>query len=321
MSVFLRLSLVSLAVLLVSAERCPPVFGDFECPTGFTCEEKQCIGRNKSPSTSCTFDVECREGFVCSEGKCYPITSVKCNRHVLISEGSARSIVSDCGKHGRCVNGQCVLDRCQGVSCEEGFLCRDGKCEKVLEAFCIGHADCGPNMLCQQNKCQLKPQEPLCNCQPHEICHHGQCYPNTQCTSIYCEQGTYCVEGQCLSAIGKTCQDDTCHGGTVCVNGVCIANPCPGRCPHDQDCRLGECRIMEGVPCIGECRHPFVCIDGRCRRNDCARKVCQIGESCEGGNCVRVADRFCTLAIRDCGEHFTCQENKCVDQMTVLKGR
>lgn len=54
--------------------------------------------------------------------------------------------------------------------------------------------------------------------------------------------------------------------------------------------------------------------------SDCARKVCQLGESCEGGNCARVAGRFCTLAIRDCGEQFTCQENKCVDQMTALKG-
>ena len=58
------------------------------------------------------------------EGKCYPITSVKCNRsltspttiskdfrHVLVSENQAKSIVSDCGKKGKCVNGQCVLDR------------------------------------------------------------------------------------------------------------------------------------------------------------------------------------------------------------------
>ncbi|EGT46403.1 hypothetical protein CAEBREN_10245 [Caenorhabditis brenneri] len=310
---------VCISIFAVSAERCPPVFGDFECPIGFTCEEKQCFGRSRSPSTSCTFDVECREGYVCSDGKCFPIESVKCNRHVLVGQGSARSFITDCGKHGKCVNGQCVLDRCHVVSCDEGSLCRDGKCEKILDSFCIGHADCGPNMDCTKNKCQQKPQEPLCNCQPHEICHHGQCYPNTQCTSIYCEPGTYCVEGQCLSAVGRECQNDGCHGGTVCMNGICVINPCPGRCPHDQDCRLGECRIMEGLPCVGECKHPFVCVDGRCRRNDCARKVCQLGESCEGGNCVRVADRFCSLAIRDCGEQFICQDNKCVDQITALK--
>ncbi|EGT38933.1 hypothetical protein CAEBREN_11466 [Caenorhabditis brenneri] len=296
---------VCISIFVVSAERCPPVFGDFECPIGFTCEEKQCFGRSRSPSTSCTFDVECREGYVCSDGKCFPIESVKCNRHVLVGQGSARSFITDCGKHGKCVNGQCVLDRCHVVSCDEGSLCRDGKCEKILDSFCIGHADCGPNMDCTKNKFRK-----LSDTSKNIF---------SECTSIYCEPGTYCVEGQCLSAVGRECQNDGCHGGTVCMNGICVINPCPGRCPHDQDCRLGECRIMEGLPCVGECKHPFVCVDGRCRRNDCARKVCQLGESCEGGNCVRVADRFCSLAIRDCGEQFICQDNKCVDQITALK--
>lgn len=158
---------------------------------------------------------------------------------------------------------------------------------RLQEPIC----NCQPHEICHHGQCYPNTRKKS-KCAPLIIIH-------SECTSIYCEPGTYCVEGQCLSggilktpknqkkfgfsAIGKTCQDDTCHGGTVCVNGVCVANPCPGRwvstrntgyssnpwfrCPHDQDCRLGECRIMEGLPCIGECKHPFLCVDGRCRRN------------------------------------------------------
>uniref|UniRef100_A0A1I7XNQ7 Tenascin-like n=1 Tax=Heterorhabditis bacteriophora TaxID=37862 RepID=A0A1I7XNQ7_HETBA len=295
---------------------CPPVFGDFECPQGYSCRERQCYDGNNSTSSICENDVECSDGTVCIEGKCYPLATIKCNRHVLTAEGQARSIVSDCGKRGKCVNGNCALDRCLGVSCTEGELCREGECVRVVDSFCIGHADCGPTMECRNNKCFIKNLEPICNCQPQEICHHGQCYPNTQCTSVYCGQGSYCVEGHCVNAIGVDCHEDTCHGGTVCVNGVCVVNPCPHRCPADQDCRLGECRLMEGLPCIGECKGPYECVDGRCRRNDCLRRVCQLGDSCEGGACVRVVGRFCTWAPRDCGHSFACHENKCVDLLT-----
>ncbi|VDL78340.1 unnamed protein product [Nippostrongylus brasiliensis] len=236
--------------------RCPPVFGEFECPIGLTCKDNQCLGRDNVPSVQCGFETECSDETVCVEGKCYPLPTIKCNRHVLTADGQARSIVTDCGKKGKCLNGQCVAD-----------------------TFCLGHADCGPDMDCRTNRCRIRAPEPICSCQPHEICHHGQCYPNTP--------------------IGVDCHDDVCRGGTVCINSVCVIDPCPGRCPVDQSCRLGECRIMEGLPCVSECSGPFSCIDGRCRRN----------ESCETGQCTRVAGRFCTWAPRDCGQAFTCKDN------------
>ncbi|PIO74243.1 hypothetical protein TELCIR_03748 [Teladorsagia circumcincta] len=50
--------------------------------------------------------------------------------------------------------------------------------------------------------------------------------------------------------------------------------------------------------------------------DDCEHRVCQLGEACEGGQCARVAGRFCTWAPRDCGQAFTCKENICVDLLT-----
>ncbi|KAL6731311.1 hypothetical protein Aduo_002189 [Ancylostoma duodenale] len=300
------------------AARCPPVFGEFECPIGYTCKDSQCIGRNGGPSTFCGFETECSDGTICVEGKCYPQSAIKCNRHVLTADGQARSIVSDCGKKGKCVNGQCVLDRCLGVTCAEGELCRDGECTKIAETFCLGHADCGPDMDCRSNRCRIRTPEPICNCQPNEICHHGQCYPNAQCTSIFCGKGSYCVDGKCVNGVGVDCREENCRGGTVCVNGVCVLDPCPASCPADQSCRLGECRIMEGLPCVEECGGPYTCVDGHCRRNDCERRVCQLGEACENGQCQKVTGRFCTWAPRDCGHAFACKENQCVDLLTPI---
>ncbi|PAV56468.1 hypothetical protein WR25_00191 [Diploscapter pachys] len=115
------------------------------------------------------------------------------------------------------------------VDCEDGHICRDGECANLVGTFCIGHADCGPAMTCQQNKCQLKETEALCNCQSNEICQHGQCYPNDECAYVHCEQGFYCIHGQCSNAIGLACEDGNCHGGTICVNNVCVADPCLNR--------------------------------------------------------------------------------------------
>ncbi|KHJ98130.1 hypothetical protein OESDEN_01901 [Oesophagostomum dentatum] len=70
---------------------------------------------------------------------------------------------------------------------------------------------------------------------------------------------------------------------------------------------------MEGLPCVAECSGPYTCVDGHCRRNDCERRVCQLGEACEGGQCQRVLGRFCTWAPRDCGHAFACKDNQCVD--------
>ncbi|VDO89527.1 unnamed protein product [Heligmosomoides polygyrus] len=53
-----------------------------------------------------------------------------------------------------------------------------------------------------------------------------------------------------------------------------------------------------------------------CPLPDCEQRVCQLGESCETGQCSRIAGRFCTWAPRDCGPAFACKDNACVDLLT-----
>ncbi|VDO24472.1 unnamed protein product [Heligmosomoides polygyrus] len=35
-------------------------------------------------------------------------------------------------------------------------MCRDGRCTKVVDTFCLGHADCGPDMDCHLNHCRIR---------------------------------------------------------------------------------------------------------------------------------------------------------------------
>ena len=59
---------------------------------------------------------------------------------------------------------------------------------------------------------------------------------------------------------------------------------------------------------------------------ECRRKVCQIGERCENGLCIRVEGSLCSLDVRDCGEEFECQDGApgspktCRDMIKAING-
>ncbi|VDK49427.1 unnamed protein product [Anisakis simplex] len=304
-------------LFVATCERCPIFIGDSECPLEYKCTDNKCLSPDgKLPSLDCNM-IKCPSMTRCHQGRCYPVVGLACNRNVLVANSTAGAIISDCGKRGKCVNGRCVEDRCIGVSCKQTEICRDGRCAELIGTFCFSSFDCGPNLDCIANRCTSTTLNLQCICDPGETCQQGKCFPDPSCTNMLCEQGSVCMNGACVSVIGRDCTQDVCEGNTVCIQGHCLLDPCINRCPIDHACRLGECRHLQGMLCHSQCPHPYECVDGRCTRNDCARKVCQWGETCEHGLCVKVEDRFCTLAIRDCGEHFECETNKCHDKLKV----
>uniref|UniRef100_A0A9J2P4T8 TIL domain-containing protein n=1 Tax=Ascaris lumbricoides TaxID=6252 RepID=A0A9J2P4T8_ASCLU len=298
-------------------ERCPIIIGGFECPEGYKCVDNQCFSSSGQLATSDCTAVSCPSMTRCFKGRCYSTVGLTCNRNVFVSNSTAKSILSECGNKGKCVNGRCVEDRCMGVSCKETELCRDGLCTQLAGTFCFSHFDCGPALECIANRCTVIAVPIDCNCDPGEVCQQGKCIPDSSnsCLCFICNM--YADEGACVSVIGRDCSQDPCEGGTICVQGRCSLDPCLNRCPVDHGCRFGECRHLQGILCDNHCPHPYECIDGRCTRNDCAHKVCQLGETCENGFCIKVEERFCTLAIRDCGEHFECDLNKCRDKLQI----
>ncbi|MCP9260347.1 hypothetical protein DINM_003709 [Dirofilaria immitis] len=283
---------------------CPDIFGHFECPLNSTCIDNECYFNNNIISPNDCEQVECSIDSRCYKGRCYPAINLPCDRNVELSQHRSKSITSNCGQKGKCVNGRCVEDRCAGIMCTEDEICRDGKCLVITNSFCITHFDCGPIFKCYQNKC-IPFRKPIpCNCDPG-------------CAHVSCETGSFCLQGTCHSAIGQDCTRMACQGNTICVEGRCILDPCTNRCPSEHACREGQCRHLHGLLCLKECPKPYVCIDGLCIRNECFGKSCQPGEACQNGFCINVEKRLCSLAIRDCAEGFECIEGTCHDLLVI----
>uniref|UniRef100_A0AC35FTF7 Uncharacterized protein n=1 Tax=Panagrolaimus sp. PS1159 TaxID=55785 RepID=A0AC35FTF7_9BILA len=324
-------------IVFVFAEKCPPIFGEFECPKDFKCVFGVCKNdKDEIPLNDCT-KITCELDSHCINGKCLPIEGLPCGRNVLVAENTARAIVSDCGWRGKCINGRCTIDKCFEKLCNEDETCRDGTCTRLLGAFCWSNFDCGPLYRCQSNRCITQQESALAaaaaisqsssprpRCDPGEIFKDHKCQKQEGCEKLVCDIGESCLDGVCVP-LAIDCRTEACPKGMICAaaseacpkgmicaaaSGLCALDPCVQRgCPSDHACLLGECRPLQGMICHEHCPVPFECVNGICVRNECRRKVCQIGERCDGGLCIRVEGAFCSLAIRDCGEEFECQEN------------
>uniref|UniRef100_A0A914HFZ4 Uncharacterized protein n=1 Tax=Globodera rostochiensis TaxID=31243 RepID=A0A914HFZ4_GLORO len=272
------------------------------------------------PSSSCA-KVRCGKESECREGKCALFAGRPCGRNVLVAEGLARAVVSDCGPQGKCIGGRCAIDKCAEVLCDElSELCRDGMCFGLSTMFCFSPFDCGPPSLfeCRQNKCQRRRDTiapsfspPTQKCDPGETFIGDKCVTQEGCAQLVCSSGQSCFNGFCVASSGH------------CVPDICKVNG--GKCLPENACSPmsvpeGECRPYQGIPCslsaaAEDCPPPYFCIGGICSKDDCFRKVCQIGERCDGGLCVRVEGNACRDALRECGEHFDCVAGYCKDRI------
>ncbi|KAE9551419.1 hypothetical protein FO519_005374 [Halicephalobus sp. NKZ332] len=275
-SVFL---LIFISVYYVTGELCPPFFGEFECPKNFNCVFGVCKNaKDEVPQGDCS-KVECDIDARCINGKCLPVEGLPCGRNILVGENSARSIVSDCGWRGKCINGHCSVDKCFEKLCNEDEYCRDGTCTKVLGAFCWTNFDCGKQRRCQGNQCVNDPDaamdalaEPRCD--PGEIFKDHKCQKNEGCANIVCDIGETCVEGVCVP-IALDCTAERCPKGMICRQGLCVLDPCVQRgCPLDHACLLGECRLIQGMICQESCPEPYICHNGVCAKNEAAEFQC-----------------------------------------------
>jgi hypothetical protein len=78
------------------------------------------------------------------------------------------------------------------VLCNENEICRDGKCVRMLDAFCFSVFDCGPNtgMECRGNKCVrggvVAESEVLSKV---EDCNPGEIFLGQECVK---QKGLFC---------------------------------------------------------------------------------------------------------------------------------
>ncbi|MBL8683171.1 MAG: hypothetical protein JNK05_28645 [Myxococcales bacterium] len=167
------------------------------------------------------------------------------------------------------------VDPCEGVECEQGFVCLNGNClSRCLCGACIG-VRCGAGAYCD-------PETGACveyarcrgrTCGAGEICVEYCDVPNP-CSDVVCPQGFYCAEGQCLRDLCATVRcppDHTCNPRT----GECVEVRCGGGggggsvppCPRGQARdRNGRCVCVEYCAPDAECGSPNGC-GGACNDN------------------------------------------------------
>jgi hypothetical protein len=219
-----------------SGTECPPGIcecvahcngGEFPCPTGKICVNTYCV-------TDPCFGVNCppMNGNLqlCQNGTCVDACSVKnppCQPPLICFGPTGECAPDDCSTFPdrcsadqNCVNGVCVSNPCNNVTCPSGQYCVAGQCYDS----CAG-VHCAMGERCELGKCVKDP----CGmtCPAGQVCHDdtGMCVDDP-CPGRICPTGQYCNphDGQC--------EDDPCTG-TACPDPsqVCIGGSCylPGQ--------------------------------------------------------------------------------------------
>ena len=230
-----------------------------------------------------------------------PNTPQRCTgSHGIVScDGEWVNIQIDANNCGKC-----------GNACEEGYMCRGGKCVRTPPAL-----DCNDGNPCttdvwSRGRCVHTPKADGTEC-GDGACFEGVCYP--EYASCLASGGTVAKEMCCKSApdFPDTCLIGACGcspensketlvcqcGDGMCFDGVtksCVpsdpVSDCPGGCPDDGDlctynhrCENGKCVhdtivciALEGVTC---CPHLGECVNILWDEENCG----ECGKECPGG--------------------------------------
>jgi hypothetical protein len=293
--------------------------GDENCPAGQTCSTSCrppncfCSGSGCSVGTcsvpdsgnsnndveTCTDDYDCLSQS-CDNGVCAPMPAI----------GDACSDSYQCYPLGFCSGGTCVQKFAPGKdcsggidSCEEPFLCIEGRCE-IMNLSCEpapAGSLCTFLRVCDENSwCDLIGGV---RCRPRAAL--GQECQNSPIRGVEtCAVGSLCLAGddgvsRCSKspAVGEACTS-TCADGAACYQGTCAAPPVGQACdPYGTGC-------PEGFVCAD--RRDYICVPPSLKDQECRDTMeCAPGLFCENyRSCV---DR--KVAGTECSDTVECLEN------------
>lgn len=216
-------------------------------------------------------------------------------------------------KAAQCIGGQCIVDLCAGVTCDEDEYCDPGLGQCFPTGVCTSNLDCPSGTICENGQCvpgcrdNSECQQPLVcvagdcveGCATFEDCEHstycdettGQCLSGCQfhqnCTDEqYCTSPGYPQIGQCQPgcwSLGQCAQGNFCNPATnQCQPGCSIASPCPtgNYCQHD----TGEC--IAGCQSVLDCDFGTqYCDQGQCTPGCGSDQDCPYPNVCQMGQC------------------------------------
>lgn len=178
--------------------------------------------------------------------------------------------------NGTCVGGVCYRKCTQ--ECPSGYVCAPN--QLCVEKTC--QPNCQNGEVCRYGKCVPSDcRKPGGECLAGQLCASadGQCI-NDPCRGISCGAGLYCRDGQCR----VSCEKVACPNGQTCSDGKCNSDPCAAiKCNGDQLCYDGRC-IAKTCPAQA-CPLGLTCLNGACVTDKCNGVTCPQGQSCLDGEC------------------------------------
>lgn len=127
--------------------------------------------------------------------------------------------------------GYCVEPACKDLVCNDGQVCRGGKCIGGCEG-----AVCPAGQECQLGRCVE-----LCagvKCGEDQVCEKGACI--SACTCRTCPTGEVC-DTKSLHCVDTGCETKTCAASEICVMGQCQDKCAGALCPGGAACANGVC--------------------------------------------------------------------------------
>jgi hypothetical protein len=257
---------------------------------------KTCVLDSQANGTPCSTGDACVVGQACRDGACQdgdpapPCTGVVCGTD------PCGNICPLCANGAECVDGQCELVSCEGLSWQ-GCCTADGRvrwCDEgqANELACQGEtpvATCGwvanQGLYNCNTQGQASPDEML----PY-LCPGESCPPNP-CQGRSC--GFACGQNCGSCAVDEMCTPSGTCESCACGDKVCGTDPCGASC--------GECSPVE------------TCVDGSCKAacGDVPDHGCCDGVSGELKQCVSGVLVTTPCDGKSCGweptqEHYTC---------------
>jgi hypothetical protein len=137
--------------------------------------------------------VSCEPGLICVRGDCRDCNAAGCPSDQVCYERTCQARLCDsqsCGKSAFCFNGECV-PQCDDARCGSGERCNAaGVCERDV---CAG-VSCEDGKVCREGKCESDPCRTM-GCGVGETCvAEVGCIPDP-CTVTVCGEGTLCSVG------------------------------------------------------------------------------------------------------------------------------
>jgi MYXO-CTERM domain-containing protein len=195
-----------------------------------------------------------------------------------------------CSAGYKCVNGFCVPQLCQSVTCQSGQKCDEtsGRCVDV----CAGVVCSAPKICVASGttaRC-LDCNDPSLACTAPQICVAGKCQDD-KCLNVTCPAGQYCDSGACkdLCVPGKCAANERCIAGNCqadsCATVPCgdkqFCNPQTGKCETDR-CPATQCGA--GNTCVSMTN---TCVPDPCQTIRCPSDCWTCKVTADGiGTCI-----------------------------------